>query len=112
MRRLVVLCFALAACKNAVEPELRCAEKCETRTSARCTERECSRGCAFILDRIVEREEDKVLSCLSRGAGVCDDPAWAECAAKVGIHADGGPGPPPPIPQYMEEAGAEENRDE
>lgn len=96
--RALVLSFLLLGCKGAVEPEARCTEKCTARAQPRCSARECSRGCAFILDRIVEREDDNVLSCIASGHGACDDAAWAECAAKIGIYADGGPGAPEPLP--------------
>jgi hypothetical protein len=51
----------------------------------------------MILDRIVERESEKVIVCVASGPRRCTDVVWADCAAHVGPHADGGPpGPPPP----------------
>lgn len=97
-RALAYLVFALG-CKNAVEPEAHCTEQCVARAQSRCSERECSRGCAFIIDRIVEHQDDNVLACVAGGQGRCDDRAFAECAAKIGIHADGGPGAPEPLPE-------------
>ena len=37
---------------------------------------------------------------MARASRRCGDVVWAECAAKVGVHADGGPpalSPPPPL---------------
>lgn len=88
----------LAACpepKN--RPEVACAEQCEKRLAAKCDDKACARGCLFILDRLVEKEGDHVLECLSTQSS-CDDRAWAECAARIGVHADGGPAAPPPKP--------------
>lgn len=92
MRTVVTLALLvlLAACKGAEAPEAKCTDKCVAKTASRCSNKECSRGCAFILDRIVEREDDHVLACLST-AKRCDDPAWAECAAAIGAHAPGAP---------------------
>ena len=95
--RALLLLFLLVGCKETVAPEAHCTEKCTAR--AKCSERECSRGCAFILDRIVEREDDNVLACIANAKGACDDPAWADCAARIGVHADGGPGAPEPLPK-------------
>jgi hypothetical protein len=89
----------LIACRGPVAPEERCADACEHRAKDRCSSRECARGCAFILDRIVEREDGNVIACISRGKGPCDDQAWAVCAATIGVHADGGPPAPTPAPE-------------
>ena len=91
MRTAVLTLVALlASCKGAATPEAKCTDKCVAKTASRCSDKECSRGCAFILDRIVEREDDNVLACVST-AKSCDDPAWAECAAAIGVHASGAP---------------------
>lgn len=91
----------MLACRGAVAPEERCADACEQHVKDRCSSRECARGCAFILDRIVEREDGNVLACLARGRGACDDEAWAGCAAAIGPHIDGGP-PAPERPRAEE----------
>jgi hypothetical protein len=95
---------AAGACK-AVEPTNRpidgCVKKCTQHASRQCSEGECERGCEMILDRIVEREGNHVIACVARQARRCADVVWAECAANVGSHADGGPpGPPPPAEDW------------
>jgi hypothetical protein len=96
---------ALAACGRALEPENRpldtCVRRCNARASRQCSEAECGRGCEFILDRILEKEGDNVLACVARAPRRCTDVVWADCAAKIGIHADGGP--PAPAPPVDEE---------
>jgi hypothetical protein len=101
--------LALWGCKDAGAPpgpEADCVSAC-ARQSPRCSEHECARGCAFVLDRLVEHESATVLACVAshaaaRPAGqdgheeACGDPVWADCAAAVGVHADGGPPAPPP----------------
>jgi hypothetical protein len=75
-------------------PDVRCADACKQRVT-RCTEHECERGCAFVLDRLVEHEQEPVLACIA-SASHCADADWADCAAHIGAHADGGPAVPPP----------------
>ena len=91
--------FVAVAC-HAVDPSNRvvsvCEAKCNQRLSRACTEQECNRGCEFILDRLVERESDGVIACVGRHARRCSDVVWAECAASIGVHADGGPPAPSP----------------
>jgi hypothetical protein len=72
-------------------PEMQCNDACNARASNRCSESECERGCRFILDRLLEHEGKNIVSCITAGKGACDDTAWADCAARVGVHADGGP---------------------
>ena len=95
----VLISFALVVACRAVEPSNRlvasCEAKCNKRISRECTEAECNRGCEFILDRLVERETDGVLACVAKNTRRCGDIVWADCAARVGEHADGGPGAPP-----------------
>ena len=95
---LAVVVVVLAGCpmEPRDRPDARCAVACEKRVVG-CTPHECERGCAFVLDRLVEHEQDTVLACIER-AGKCADEAWASCAAHVGAHADGGPGVPPELP--------------
>lgn len=51
----------------------------------------------MILDRLVEREGENVIGCVASSPRRCTDVVWADCASRVGVHADGGPpGPPPP----------------
>ncbi|MBX3218143.1 MAG: hypothetical protein KF850_39420 [Labilithrix sp.] len=74
-----------------------CRRSCESKAKRQCNAAECERGCEFILDRLVEREGENVIACVASSPRRCTDVVWAECAAKVGVHADGGPpGPPPP----------------
>jgi hypothetical protein len=98
---------AAAACGSfapANRPEARCHQACLSRAGAKCTEEACVRGCRFVLDRLIEREGDNVVGCVARNKGGCADPVWAECAARVGRLADGGPpGPPPPKEGFDEE---------
>ncbi len=52
----------------------------------------------MILDRLAEDLGEHVIACVATGARRCSDAVWADCAARVGPHADGGPpGPPPPV---------------
>jgi hypothetical protein len=92
----------LAASCRVLEPSNRpldaCHNACEKRASKACTEHECTRGCELILDRIAENLGDEVIACVATRERHCSDAVWAECAARVGPHADGGPpGPPPPV---------------
>jgi hypothetical protein len=77
-------------------PDVVCADACEKKIVG-CSEQECTRGCAFVLDRLVEHQQDAVLGCMERSK-TCGDVDWAECAVKIGPHADGGPDVPPPLP--------------
>jgi hypothetical protein len=94
---------ALLACR-AVEPTgglvERCVRDCNAKASRSCSDAECVRGCEFILDRLVEKETKNVLACVARKPRRCTDVVWAECAAHIGAHADGGPPPPPPPEEY------------
>ena len=91
---------AITACGQVLEPANKpidaCVYKCKTRASRSCSEDECRRGCEFILDRLLEREGDNVIACVVRTPRRCTDVVWAECAARIGVHADGGPPAPPP----------------
>ena len=86
-------------CGRAVEPANRtvdrCVSSCVKRASRECSEDECRRGCEFILDRLLEKEGDNVIACVTRAPRRCTDVVWADCAAKIGVHADGGPPAPP-----------------
>lgn len=94
--------FGVGACGRALEPANKpidgCVKSCNARASRQCSEAECMRGCEFILDRIVEKEGDNVIACVARTSRRCTDVVWADCAAKVGVHADGGP-PAPSAPE-------------
>jgi len=102
----IALCALALACApgGAQGPQGRLEATCQARcghdASGRCSEHDCDRGCRFILDRLVERQGDRVVACVAR-APTCDDHAWADCAARVGPHADGGP--PAPSPAEEEE---------
>ena len=54
-------------------------------------------GCEFILDRLLEKEGDNVIACVARRSRRCSVVVWADCAAHVGPHADGGPAAPVPL---------------
>ncbi len=99
---LVLVPALLAACR-ALEPTNgpidTCARSCKAKASRQCSADECDRGCELILDRIIERESELVITCVARSARRCSDLVWADCAAHVGIHADGGPPGPPPPPE-------------
>jgi hypothetical protein len=96
-------CAALAPSTSgcrALQPSNRpvdaCVQRCKTQASRQCSEAECERGCEFILDRLVERETNNVLACVVRTPRRCTDVVWADCAVRIGVHADGGPPAPPP----------------
>lgn len=87
-------------------PVARCFDDCRARASARCEEQDCDRGCKFILDRVVEREDAPVIACVA-AASACGDEVWANCASRVGIHLDGGPPLPPSLSDEPGSAGGE-----
>ena len=94
--RAAFLVFVLACACKASEPPTRpeevCTKACNGRAHQRCTEGECERGCRLSLDRLVEKEGDHVIACVAAATTKrCDDTTWAECAARIGVHADGGP---------------------
>ena len=87
-----------AACNSTSPPsgpEATCAHACAARAPG-CKSDECARGCNLVLDRLAEGEGDRIIACLAQTNHACNDRAWAHCAARVGIHADGGP--PAPLP--------------
>lgn len=92
-----VVLLVLCACpmEPRERPDVACAEACKKRIVG-CSSHACERGCAFVLDRLVENEQDTVLKCMT-DSKACEDPDWAACAVRVGVYADGGPGPPPHI---------------
>jgi hypothetical protein len=95
-----------------VGPEQTCVKACETRLDG-CSPRECRRGCNLVVDRVIQREGDRVLACVARtvaappsGGPACGDRAWARCAILLGPYADGGPpAPPPPRDDVFEDEG-------
>jgi hypothetical protein len=104
---LVVAVAALPlGCGRALEPTNRpletCYRSCEARAGKQCSRDECERGCEFIIDRIVEGEADNVIACVASQERRCTDVVWADCGARVGVHADGGP-PAPPSPYEDDE---------
>lgn len=90
---------ACAEMHSPPRPDDSCAATCKQRVP-RCEATECSRGCTLALDRLIEREGESVLACVARSTAACDDWLWADCAARVGPHADGGPPPPVPGPRH------------
>lgn len=97
----VVLVPAAVGCRAGTpsnRPIEACTRACTSRVARQCSEAECERGCELILDRLVEKEMDNVIACMARAPRRCTDVVWADCAARVGVHADGGPpAPPPPV---------------
>ena len=96
--------LGVAACRPAASSKPAdvvegCTRACSTRAAKHCSDHDCERGCTFVLDRLVEHEEEPVLRCVAEASGACDDAVWAGCAVRVGTHADGGPPPPPPPPE-------------
>lgn len=91
------LLIGLANCR-ALDPPNKpldtCARACNDRAKRECSEDECERGCLFILDRLVEKQTDRVVACVAKGHRRCGDAVWADCAVRVGDHADGGPPAP------------------
>jgi hypothetical protein len=99
---LAVAPFAPFACRiyePANRPLDACRHTCEEKAAHQCSASECERGCDLILDRVVEREGDNVIACVAASSRRCADVVWADCAAHVGYHADGGPPGPPPPPE-------------
>ena len=90
---LVVSCHALEPSNKPIDA---CLKACSAHAARSCSDAECARGCEFILDRLVENEMRNVIACVGRTPRRCSDMVWADCAAHVGIHADGGPPAPPP----------------
>lgn len=97
----LALTVASASCR-VVEPSNKpldaCRRSCESKANKQCTDNQCERGCEMILDRLVEREGERVIGCVAASPRRCTDVVWADCAARVGPHADGGPPAPPPPP--------------
>lgn len=96
---------SLLACAKAMDPPMKpietCKRSCWAKAGRQCSIEKCERGCEMILDRILEREGEHVISCVGRQSRGCGDVVWAECAAHIGPHADGGPpGPPPPAEDW------------
>jgi hypothetical protein len=87
--------IACAGSRSPERPDDACAATCAERIP-RCGATACTRGCQLALDRLVENEGEPVLACVARSSAPCDDWLWAECAARVGPHIDGGP--PAPLP--------------
>jgi hypothetical protein len=83
-------------------PEATCFKACTDRAT-NCRRSQCARGCNLILDRLAEHEGAGVIACVARVSGPCDDRAWAQCGARVGAHADGGPPGPAPARDDLQE---------
>jgi hypothetical protein len=94
----IVACRAMEPTNKAIDG---CIKRCSEKASRNGSDGECERGCEMILDRIIERESHHVIACVARQTRRCADVVWAECAANIGAHADGGPpGPPPPADDW------------
>ncbi len=99
----MALSLALGACMQHGEtngpppgPEASCADACRARAPS-CSDVQCARGCRVMLDRLVEHEQPGLIACVARSSAKrCDESVFAECAARVGPFADGGPPPPKP----------------
>jgi hypothetical protein len=92
---LVVVSVACNSHAPPAGPEATCAAACEARAT-NCTREGCWRGCNLVLDRLAEGEGRGVIECVAKSTKGCVDRTWSRCAARVGIHADGGPPAPPP----------------
>ncbi len=94
------LLYALfAACRVGEPPgypEVGCNRQCNEKASTYCTEHDCERGCRFVLDRLVEHEGPHIVACVAKTNSKvgCGDDVWADCAVRIGVHADGGPPAP------------------
>jgi hypothetical protein len=91
----IALGVACSGSRAPERPDDACARTCAERIP-RCGPTACIRGCQLALDRLVENEGEPVLACVAKSSAPCDDWLWAECAARVGPHIDGGP--PAPLP--------------
>jgi hypothetical protein len=81
------------------EPLARCEEQCVHDAGKVCSAKQCERGCAFVLDRLVEGVGPKVIGCVAGQKAAeqgCSDRVFAECAARVDRLTDGGPAAPKP----------------
>jgi hypothetical protein len=98
---LFVLASALAGCPGEARerPDVACSDVCKKRILG-CSPHECERGCAFVIDRLVEHQQEPVLHCMEMTPG-CGDKQWADCAVHIGVHADGGPDVPAPLPSEL-----------
>ncbi|HVJ94847.1 MAG TPA: hypothetical protein VM580_33920 [Labilithrix sp.] len=98
----ILVALSAASCR-VLAPENKpleaCRRSCERRAKEVCTPAQCERGCELILDRLIEREGENVVGCVAAGPRRCTDVVWADCASRVGAHADGGPPGPPPPPE-------------
>jgi hypothetical protein len=97
----LAVAFSGSACR-VLEPSNKpidgCRRYCEAKAKHQCSDDECARGCELILDRILEREGQQVVDCVASTPRRCTDVVWADCAARIGPHLDGGPpGPAPPV---------------
>ncbi len=100
----VAVAGSVAACQAfspPAKPESTCIQGCLARAPGRCNETQCRRGCRLSLDRLIEHEGEHVLACIASSKEACSDDLWAYCAARIGVHADGGP-PAPPKPEEEE----------
>jgi hypothetical protein len=92
---LLVLAGACRAAEPPTNPEEVCVRACSERAGSRCSGPDCHRGCRLALDRLVEHEGERVIACIAGAKSPrCDDATWADCAVRVGGHADGGPPAP------------------
>lgn len=101
-----LVAVGLVACR-ALEPpttpEAACVRRCQYSVK-KCTEVDCERGCALVLDKLVEGEGERVFACLAQAARKhCDDRVWAYCGVRTGVFVDGGPPPPPPPGDWDDE---------
>jgi hypothetical protein len=108
MRLVFLVALGLLGCRALDppnKPEAVCVDACKERAGQACSVGECRAGCSMMLDRMLEHEGEHVISCVSKSTQKrkCDAYLWAECAAKIGVHADGGPPVPPPLPEIDEE---------
>ncbi len=96
---LAIVAVACTGPRSPGRPDEACEAACAQRVP-RCSAAGCARGCSLALDRLVEGEGEHVLACVEKSQATCDDWLWADCAVRVGAHADGGPPPPVNGPRH------------
>lgn len=101
---LLVLAAGCRATDPPMKPEATCVKACGDRASQKCTDTDCRRGCRLALDRMIEKEGDRVITCVAGAKNRrCDEFTWADCTAAIGVHVDGGPPAPKPGKEDFDE---------
>lgn len=94
----VAVAAGVVGCRPARESHAlqRCEDRCRHHASS-CDEDACVRGCRTVSDREVEGLGKAVFQCV-HAANDCSERAFARCAVRQGVHADGGPPVPASYP--------------